>query len=138
REAAFDEAHHLVAPGVRTDEARVGFVMLEQPVLIGREAEEPALLDRPLGERALGRELLAGLGGVKLLLVIIGFVADRVPAFVAAVIGVALVRHRLPDRLAGAVMVGLGRPDEAIERDLKTFVHTAEKRRHLDRKRRRL
>src|SRR4051812_29568585 len=103
-------------------------IMIEQPLLIGREAEEPALLHRPIDERALRRKLLATLGDNQLLLVIISFVADRIPTFVAAEIDVPLLGHRLPDRLAGAVMGRLGGADEAIERDLKLIVHASEKR----------
>ena len=33
--------------------------MVEQRLLVVRQAEEPALLDRPFDRRALGRQLLA-------------------------------------------------------------------------------
>ena len=47
-----DEAHHLVPPLARADELRIGVVMREEPVLIGGEAEEVALLLHPFDRRA--------------------------------------------------------------------------------------
>ena len=128
---AFDEAQHLVAAALGADEVRIGRIMSEQRLLIGGEAEEPALLHRPFDERALRRELLAAVGDDQLLLAIISLVADRVPTLVAAEIDVAALRHRLPDRLAGLVMGGLGGADEAIEGDIKFPVHLLESRGHF-------
>ena len=44
---------------VGLDEVGIGRIMVEQRLLIGGQAEEPALLDRPFDRRALRRELLA-------------------------------------------------------------------------------
>ena len=107
------------------------FIMSEQPLLIGGEAEEPAFLDRPVDRRALRRELLAAVGGDQLLLVIIGFVADRIPTLVAAEIEVAARRHCLPDRLARPEMVGLGGADEAVVGNVQGVVHCLERSRHF-------
>jgi hypothetical protein len=126
REPALDEAQHLVAPALRADEAGIVPIMVEQLLLVGRKPEEPAFLHRPFDLGALGRKPLAAVGGDQLLLVIIGFVADRIPTLVAAEIEVASVGHGLPDRLAGLVMVGLGGADEAVERDVQILVHLAE------------
>ena len=66
-EPALDEAQHLVAARLRADEVGIVGIMGEQPLLIGGEAEEPALLDRPFDRRALRRELLAAVGDDQLL-----------------------------------------------------------------------
>src|SRR5690606_21853305 len=56
-EPALDEAQHLVAAAFRADEIGVVAIEREKPVLVGREAEEPAFLDGPFDRCSLRREL---------------------------------------------------------------------------------
>src|SRR6476469_5213686 len=125
-EPTLDEAKHFVAAARRLDEARMGGIMVEQFLLVGRQAEEPAFLDRPFDRRALWRELFAALALDQLALVVIGFVADRVPAVVAVEREVATVGHRRPDRARRGVMIGVGGADETIVRHLKYIAHRPE------------
>src|SRR5690606_12724459 len=76
--------------------------------------------------RALGRELLSALPFGQFLFLVKGFVADRIPALIAIEIEIAGVLHRLPDRLAGLVMGGLGGADETIARNIELRRHLAE------------
>src|SRR3982750_4535458 len=105
--------------------------MVEQLFLISGQLEEPALLDRPLDRRSLRRELLAAVDSDQLAFVVISLIADRVPTFVAAEVQVSPLLHRLPDRLTGAIMVGLRSQDEAIVRHVKSVAHTLKKTRHF-------
>ncbi len=123
---ALDEAQDLVAARFRADEVRVGGVEIEQGLLVFGEAEEPGLLGGPFDRRALRRELVAPLPVGQFLLLVEGLVADRIPAFVAVEIQVAGVRHRLPDRLAGGVMLGLDGADETIVRNIEYVGHFME------------
>ena len=126
-EPALDEALHLVAAALGTDELRVRRIMVEQRLLVFRQTEEPALLDGPLDGRAVGRELLATLSSDELALIVIRLVADRIPTLVTVEIEVSPLLHRLPDRLAGAVMIGIGSADKAIVRYVKNIAHVLEK-----------
>jgi hypothetical protein len=80
-ETPFDEGDDFVAVLLGRHEFRVGFVMGEEAVGVGRELEEIALLFDPLHGRAAGRELAVG-PVCKLVLVEIGLLAHRIPAFV--------------------------------------------------------
>ena len=53
-QSALDETHHLIAPCLGTDEIGVLPIVAEQPVLVGGELEEIALLLDPLHGRAIG------------------------------------------------------------------------------------
>ena len=107
----------------------------QQPVLIGGEAEEPAFLHRPFHGRAVRRQFhgraIRGFGRDQFRLVIIGFVADRVPAFVAAKIEITSGRHTLPQRLHQRLVVIIGGADEPVETDVQRLVQSAEGRHHL-------
>jgi len=59
-------------------------------------------------------------------LAIIGFVAHRVPAGIAAFVDVAIFGHRLPDCLAGAVMAFFGGANEIIIGGIERRRHTLE------------
>ena len=103
----------------------------EQAILIVGKAEEPAFLDRPFHRGALGGQLGPLCILAKLALVVIGFVANRIPAFVAIEIKVALRLHRAPDRLAGGMMIRLHRADEPIVGNIESVVHHSEISRHF-------
>ena len=103
----------------------VGEVPLEA-LLVGRQSEEPVLLGQPLerhvrvvrADRPAGR--LLDLGGAAEALV------RAVPALVGAEIDVA-VGMRPADHLLGRLeMVGVGRPDEPVGRDLEGRLRGAE------------
>ena len=78
-EAGFDETQDLVAADFRLDERRVRRVVLEQRLLILREAEEPVLLANPL---RLDRRMDRTVPVDEVLLLLERLAADAVPAFV--------------------------------------------------------
>ena len=121
-----DEADHLVAPHVGCDEVRMGAVVLEQLVAVGRQPEEVGLLLGPRHRRArLDRDPHA----VAFLDLVLGeepLVAHRVPARVSAQVDVAGVVHPPPDLLGGAEMVGVAGADEPVERDVEALLHALE------------
>ena len=93
----------------------------EQGRGIVRQAEEPAFFNGPFNGGLLRRQLdrlaLAVFTDQQFGFVIIGFVAHRVPAFVAAEIQVAIGVHALPQLLAQRLVIVVGGADEAIEAD---------------------
>jgi hypothetical protein len=105
--------------------------MVEQGLLVLRQAEEPAFLDRPLDWRALGRQLGAVLRRGQLVFFVIGLIANRVPPFVAIEVKVPLFLHSRPDRLARAIMRLVRRANEKIVRNVKGIAHLLEKTRHF-------
>ena len=130
-QAATHEGDHLVAPGLRADEIRVVLVMLEQPVLPGRQPEEIGRLLDPLDLRARGRDLLA-VGRIgQLGLGIEGLVAHRVPTGVAARIDLARLHEPVPQYLAGALMARLGGADEIVVGEVEHAGQLAEVLRYL-------
>ena len=128
-EAAFDEAHDLVAPLERQDELRVRVVVREQLLAVARQAETVRLLLGPLDRRA---ERLAahaiGADG-RLVLLEIRLLAHRVPARVGVEVDVAGIGHPAPQRLARGVVARLGRADEIVVRDGERREQLAEARR---------
>ena len=126
RQAALDKAQHLVAAAFGLDEIRIFSIEAQQRLLIAGKAEEPAFLDIPFHRRALRGELHAPFPFGQFLLIVKGLVADRIPAFIAVEIEVAIIRHRLPDRLAGLVMIGLRRADETIIGNIQPVIHILE------------
>ena len=53
-ELGFDQVEHLVAPALGLDEFRMSRVVRQQPVAIGREAEEVVALPRATGSGVFG------------------------------------------------------------------------------------
>ncbi|MGY4454086.1 hypothetical protein ACVWZR_008746 [Bradyrhizobium sp. i1.3.1] len=125
-QAAAYEAHHLVLARVRANEFRMIFVELQKLVLIGRQAEEIALLLDPFDWRALRSEAHAVVVQARLVLGVIRLVAHRVPAGIAVGVDVAVRFHAPPDLLAGAMVLLFGGADEAVERHVQTLVHLLE------------
>ena len=114
---------------VRPDEIRIGLIERQQAVLIGGQAEEVALLLHPLDRRALRpiADVVGAHGGLGL--VVVGFVADGIPAGVSVLVDVALGLHPPPDLLRGAVVARLGGADEVVVRAAERRVHLLEQRR---------
>ena len=130
-QTAFDEAHHLVSAAVGLDEVWLAAVQVQQLVLILRQAEEPAFLHRPFDRSALRRQLLPPLACHKLLLVVEGLVAHRIPTLIPVQIEVAIGFHLAPQRLARRMVTGFGRSDEAIVGDVQQVEQIAEIAAHL-------
>src|SRR4029077_15836418 len=128
-QAAFHKTDDLVAARVGSDEIGLAFVEREQPVLIGREAEERSVPLDPLDRCALRTAADVVLAERGLVLCVVGFVAHRVPARVTIEINVAICGHPSPDFLAGAMMLLFRGADEAVERDVKALIHRSEPRR---------
>ncbi len=111
------------------DEVRIGVVMREQPLLIGRELEIIALLLDPFDRRAGGRELLAFRRERQFGFIEKGFVADRIPAGIFREINIAIRRHPLPDRLRRRVMARLRGAHDVVGFCLERIAHPFELRR---------
>jgi hypothetical protein len=108
------ELLHLVQPEIRLDELRVLLVELDQPVLVGLEPEEIALLlqlhqlvGQPLGLHLLG----LGLGDV-------GLVADRVEPLVGVLVDVAGALQLEEALLDHRLVLGVGGAHEVVVGDL--------------------
>ena len=125
-QAAADEADDLVAPRPRPHEVGVLLVEREEPLPVGREAEEVAFLLDPLDRRARGPPARSVGADRDLALVEIGLVPHRVPAGVARQVDVAVRFHAPPELLRGGQVVGVGRADEAVERAVHPLRHGAE------------
>ena len=98
--------------------------MGEQPVLIGGQAEEIALLLHPIDRRALRADAHAVFLHLSLGFGVVGLVAHRVPAGVAVLVDVAIGLHPPPDLFRRAVVARLAGADEIV-------VGTAERGDHL-------
>ena len=122
-QARAHEGHHLVAPLGRADEVGIVLVERQQPVLELRQLEEIAFLGHPFDGRALRAVALAVLAQFGLVLAVIGFVADRVPARIGVLVDVSGGGHLGPDRLAGGHVPVFAGADEIV-------VGAAQKGRH--------
>ncbi len=132
RQPAFDEAQYLVAPRFRANEVRIGGEEVEQRLLgiskAGRTRSPPTVHSTGV---PWGESFVPSSPSIEFLLVVEGLVANRIPALVAIEIQVARIVHRLPDRLAGLVVIGFRSADETIARDIEVFCHLTEIRRHF-------
>ena len=129
-QAAFDEGKHFVSAAYRFQKARL-VEQFDKLIGIFRQAEEPRLFLGPFDRRTLRRELLSALPFDQFLFIVIGFVADRIPAFIPVKIQIALGFHSLPDGPACLVMILVGRPDEPIVSDIQPVEEILERTRHL-------
>ena len=116
-EALPDERQHLVLAVLRLDPVRMLVVMTEQPLRIGRQAEEPVALRQPLqlDARVVGA---MDAGGV------LDQVTKRLEAFVRAVpalvrpeVDVTICIRAADHLLRSAAVIGIRRPDETIGGD---------------------
>ncbi len=124
---ALHEGDDLVLVLFRRDEVGMRLVMGEQPVRIGRELEEIALLLHPFDRRARGREFFPVIFG-EFALVIIGFVAHRIPAAVFRQVNIALGGHAPPDLLHRFRMARLRGADDVVGAGIELFAHGLELR----------
>ncbi len=125
-EAALDEAEDFIAAAVGLDELGVCGIMVEQPLLVVRQSEKPAGFLGPFDRSAVRRQFFAPLPVDQLRFLVKGFVANRIKAGVAVEVEVPLLRHCGPDRLAGAIMIVLRRPDKTIIGYIKSVAHIFE------------
>ena len=132
-QSAFDEFQNLVTATFRANELGISGDMVKQRLLVFREAEEPAFLGGPVDRRALGRKFHAPFPLDQLLFLVERLVPHRIPALVAAEIEIIIGGHRLPDRLTGAVMIGLRGSDKTIVTDVQGIIHRTEMRGHFRR-----
>ena len=110
RAAGGHELLHLVQAEIRLDELRVLVVELDQPVLVGGQPEEIALLlqlhqlvGQPLGLHLLG----LGLGDV-------GLVADRVEPLVGVLVDVPGAQQLAEPVLDHRLVLGVGGAHEVV------------------------
>ena len=112
-----DEAEHLVAAVLGLHEVGVLLEVALEPLLVGRQAEEPVALGQPL-ERHVG--VVGAAAAVRRLEQVrrrLEALVRAVPALVRAEVDVA-VRVRPADHLLGRpVVVGVGGPDEPVGAD---------------------
>ena len=99
-QAAFDEAHHLIAACVRADEIGLALIERQKLVLIGRQPEKIGLFLDPFHRRALraATDIVLADGGF--VLAVVGLVAHRIPAGIDVDIDIAVLLHAIPDGLA--------------------------------------
>ena len=129
RKPALHEGDDLVEILFRRHEFGMGLVMGEEPVGVGRQPEEPALLLDPLHRRAGRAEFRPVRAIGELALVEIGLVAHRVPARIFRKIDVAVGGHALPDRLYRARVTRLRRAHDVVGPRIEEFAHRLEFRR---------
>ena len=128
-QSAFDEADDFVAARVRSDEIGLAFVQRQQPVLIGGQFEEVALLLDPLDRRALRSASHLVFADDGFVLGVIGFIAHRIPAGIDVDVDIAILLHPVPDRLNRTMMRRFRGADETVERDVEALVHLLEPQR---------
>ena len=124
----FEEPENLVSACPGNDPFGVVLNVLDQALLIVTHAEEVVLLFHELdGAFAVRTEVL----GPNLPLRPVSFFLDAVPAAVHVVVDLSLGPEPLENRADDADVLRLGRPDEAIERDVQVFPGCLEGLRHL-------
>ena len=126
-EPALHEGDHLVLIVFRGHEARIGLVMGQKLLAIGREPKEPALLLYPFDRRAGGRKFFVVAFG-KLAFVEIGLVAHRIPAGVFGEVNVAVGLHAPPDVEHGLLVAGLRRAHDVVGAGVQDLAHMLELR----------
>src|SRR5690606_17341794 len=98
-QAGLYEADHFIAALGGTDEVRLALIEGEKLLLIGGKPEEVAFLLHPFHRRALRAVAHIIVANFRFFLAVVGLVAYRVPAGIAALVDVATSGHGLPDRL---------------------------------------
>ena len=124
-QAARYEGAHLVQAFAWLHEVRVALVEFEQLVRVVRQAKEVAFLLHPFDRRAL-RTVARAVALLGLAFVVVGFVANRVPALVASLVDIPVRFQPFPEALAGFAMARFRRADEIIVRCTHRVAHLAE------------
>ena len=102
--------------------------VVDQTIAIGRQTEEPVPLSQPLELDVRMVGAAEALGGLEQVGRRLEALVRAIPALVRAEVDVP-VRVRAPDDLLGRpVVIRVGRPDEARELDVQTFIHLLEPR----------
>ena len=125
-EARLYEGYDFVAALVGTNEIRMAVIIGEKPVAVVREPEEVALLLDPFDRcplRPIAHAVGADLG---LFFLIIGLVADGIPAGIAIFVNVAGIGHPDPEIADGLMVPLLCRADEIVVRGIKQRRHVLE------------
>ena len=124
-EPSFQPPEHLVATGLRDAEFRVLAIELFELRLVLRQPEEEVLLLELLDVLGMGRVDRAA-SVDELVLVLERLAAEAVQALVRGEVDV-VVGDPAPDELLDALhVVGVGRPDETVVRDLPRVGHLSE------------
>jgi len=122
------ETYDLIHPLLRQHEIRNPRVEVEQLVRIFGQPEEVALLLDPFYRGAMRAETLPALAETRFALVVIGLVADRIPARVFVEIDIAGRLHPFPDSFRGATVTRFGGADEVVVRAVELLHHRLEAR----------
>ena len=101
-------------------------IQRKQRLSVLRQTKKPAFLGGPFNRSTLRRELLAPFPVYQFAFIVIGFIANRIPAFVAIKIEIAAGFHPPPQLLAGRVMSGFARALEDIVTYIQTVTHLYE------------
>ena len=96
-QAALDEGADLVEPLLRQHEVGMALIEIEQLLLVSGKPEEIALLFDPFDRRALRPNAFASPIEPSLVLVVICFISNRVPARILVEVNVARRFHSLPN-----------------------------------------
>ena len=129
-QAARDEAPRLVVPEAGQHEVGPLVVEREQPVLVGREPEEPVLLLDPLRLDAV----VGALAVDELVLGLERLAADAVQPGVDVLVDVAVVVDPLQEVLDEALVPLIGRPDEEVDRRVDALAAAPARRRRSGRR----
>src|SRR5215831_8087728 len=103
-------------------------VEIEQLLLVGGKPEEIALFFDPFDRRALRPNAFASLIKPSFVLIVIRFIADRVPARILTEVNVARRLHPLPDADRCPMVTLLGGADEFVVGTIESFHHRLEAR----------
>ncbi len=125
-ETALDDVQDFVAPDVWLQELGMLRVVVEERLLVLREAEEVVLLLDPVGLRAMHRAEAVD----EVLLLLEGLAGVAVPAFVVPLVDVAGGPDALDQRGHADTMALLRGPDEVVERHVEPLPDLAELRLH--------
>jgi len=126
-EAALDHVENLVAPDLGLERLGVPRVVIEQRLLVLRQAEEVVLLRDPVGLRAVhGAQALD-----EILFLLEGLAGIAVPALVMPFVDVSRRLDALDQRGHAGTVALLRGPDEVVERHVEALPHLAELALHL-------